>query len=80
MNIAPGIILWKYVYSNKPAPALIAAPSWSEEEVEKDLKTRLHAAQKYNCPVEFTLKDISTICYQPERLTRWSQIMRSVIG
>lgn len=70
----------KYVYSNKPAPALIAAPSWNPETVEEDLKIRLHAAQKYNCPVEFTLKDISTICYEPQRLTQWSQIMRKVIG
>ena len=28
----------KYVYSNKPAPALIAAPSWNPETVEEDLK------------------------------------------
>ena len=70
----------KFVYSNKPAPALVAAPSWNPEVVEDDLRTRLNAAQKYNCPVEFTLKDISTVCYEPQRLTRWSEVMRKVIG
>lgn len=70
----------KYVYSNKPAPALVAAPNWDPAIVEADLRTRLNAAQKYNCPVEFTLKDISTICYDPKRLTQWSEIMRKVIG
>jgi len=70
----------KYVYSNKPAPAFVAAPTWNPETARKDLEIRLRAAQKYNCPMEFTLKDISTICYQPQRLTEWSQIMREVIG
>jgi len=67
-------------YADKPAPAFVAAPTWNPETARKDLEIRLHAAQKYNCPMEFTLKDISTICYQPQRLTEWSQIMREVIG
>lgn len=70
----------KYVYSNKPSPAFIAAPTFNQEIVERDLKRRLDAAQAANCPVEFTLKDISTLCYEPQRLIEWSKIMRRVIG
>lgn len=70
----------RYVFSNKPAPAFVGAPGWNPETVEADLRIRLKAAEKYHCPVEFTLKDISTVCYHPERLTEWSAIMRKVIG
>ena len=55
----------RYVFSNKPAPAFVGAPGWESETVEADLRIRLKAAEKHHCPVEFTLKDISTVCYHP---------------
>ena len=44
------------------------------EVVEKDLIKTRDVCKKYGCPVEFILKDVSTIRYQPQRLWEWAEI------
>ena len=71
----------RYVYSNKPAPALVAAPNWNPETVEEGSSYApriLH--RNITARLSSLWKDISTICYEPQRLTKWSEIMRKVIG
>ena len=63
----------KYVMSVKPNPAN-AGPSFSEEAVRSELAKILSAAKRYNCSVELVLKDVSTVCYKPQNLTRWTEI------
>ena len=36
--------------------------------------------EKHGCPLEFILKDISTIRYEPERLAAWAEIAMDVAG
>jgi len=67
-----------FVFSRKPTPAFLAWDTWKPEEVEKDLRETKEICERYNCPLEFILKDISTVNYQPQRLWEWSDIAMRV--
>ena len=49
-----------FVFSRKPNPAMVAMDQWVPEIAEKDFADVLEATRANGCPVEFTLKDIST--------------------
>ena len=69
-----------YVYSRKPNPAFLAMDDFNSEEIRTDLTTTRKICDKYGCPLEFTLKDISTLRYHPERLTEWAGIAMEIVG
>lgn len=68
-KIGPSLIM-----SNKPTPAYVATDSMDEEEIRRDIRRTIDAANRYHVNLELILKDISTIRYQPQRLTRWAEI------
>ena len=63
-----------FVYSRKPNPAMVAMDEWVPEIAEKDFREVLEVTKANGCPVEFTLKDISTARKDPVRLWEWAQI------
>jgi hypothetical protein len=63
-----------YVFSRKPSPAILARDEWRPDLVAQDLLATRDACRKHGCPLEFILKDISTVQYQPQRLWEWSEI------
>ena len=67
-----------YVFSNKPSPALLAKTDFSDEEIRSSLQQTYDACKATGCPLEFIMKDISTVCYQPQRLWRWAEIAMEV--
>lgn len=69
-----------FVCSRKPSPAFLAVDTWEPNAVEKDLQDTLKRCTRHGCPVEFILKDISTVHYQPHRLWEWANIARKVVG
>ena len=69
-----------FVFSRKPNPAFLAPDSWSPEAVEQDLQDTLDRCAPHGCPVEFILKDISTVRYQPQRLWEWADIAMRMVG
>jgi len=70
----------EYVFSRKPNPAFVATDLFDEELVRSDLQKTKEICDRTGCPVEFILKDISTVRYHPERLTRWADIAMKVVG
>lgn len=68
-----------YVYSRKPNPAQLAAPSFSEQDIRGHLQQSVDVCRKYGCPLELILKDISTVKYEPQRLWRWAEIAMDVV-
>jgi len=62
------------VMSVKPNPAFLAMDTFEPEAVKNGLETALAAARRNDVCVEFILKDISTVRYDPQRLTQWSEI------
>lgn len=68
----------KYVYSKKPNPANVSMhtdPEVIRHETEKTVKLCI----KYGCPVEFVLKDISTVSHRPENLIVWARTVSEVL-
>ncbi len=68
-----------FVFSRKPSPALVAGHQWDPAAVEQDLRRVLDACARHGCPLEFILKDISTVRYQPQRLWEWADIATRVV-
>lgn len=67
-----------FVFSRKPNPAFLAYDAFDTGLVRKDLLATRRICEQYGCPLEFILKDISTVRYQPERLTQWGEIAMQV--
>jgi hypothetical protein len=70
----------EFVYSRKPNPAFLAEQSFDEDRVRQDLLTTRQICDKVGCPLEMILKDISTVRYEPQRLTQWADIAMEVVG
>ncbi|MGI6175530.1 MAG: hypothetical protein ACOYJC_05070 [Christensenellales bacterium] len=68
----------KYVFLNKPQPSYLISASWDEWLVENDLRETLAACKKAGCPLEYVLKDVSTVDYKPQVLWKWTEIARQV--
>lgn len=68
----------KYVIARKPNPAFVAT-SFDREAVRNETRNTVELCLKYNCPYEFVLKDISTVGYQPQRLTDWADTVHEVL-
>lgn len=62
------------VMSAKPNPAFLAASSFDEDAVRKDLRATIDAARRNNRNLELLQKDITTVCHEPWRLWRWAEI------
>ena len=58
----------EYIMARKPNPAFLAGSHLAVDQVTEDIKNTLSACQENHTPVEFILKDISTLSYQPQRL------------
>lgn len=67
-----------YVFSRKPNPAYLAFEVFDEALVRNDLMSTRRICEQYGCPLEFILKDLSTVRYQPERLSQWADIAMEV--
>ena len=68
----------EYVYSRKPNPAFLAPDRFDADHVREDLLTTRRTCEKHGCPLEFILKDISTVRYDPQRLFQWARIAMEV--
>ena len=69
-----------YVYSRKPNPVFLAGSTFDGELVREDLLKTMRVCTDHHCPLEIILKDISTVRYQPERLSQWAEIAMNVVG
>ena len=47
--------------------------------VEADLIETREACARHGCPLEYILKDISTVRYQPQRLWEWADVAMKVV-
>jgi len=64
----------KFVFSSKPNPAFLAWTVFDEKQVKENLMGIKKACDKNGCPLEFILKDISTVHHEPGRLDQWAKV------
>ncbi len=69
-----------YVFSAKPNPAYLAMGTFDAELVRKELEETLEICRRHNTPCEFILKDVSTVCNNPRRLSEWEKIAMDVVA
>jgi hypothetical protein len=69
-----------FVYARKFSPAFLAWEPFRPDAVRENLVTTRDICERYGCPLEYTVKDISTIRYEPERLEEWARIAMDVVG
>lgn len=67
-----------FVYSRKPSPAVFAPDRFDGDSVREDLTKTRQICERHGCPLEFILKDISTVRYDPPRLFEWARIAMEV--
>ena len=67
-----------FVYARKPNPANVAIKT-DPEVIRKETEATVKACQKHGCPVEFVLKDISTVSGKPENLIIWAKTVSEVL-
>ena len=68
-----------YVLSRKPNPAAVAVDHLDEELLRRDILETLTVCRENNTPCEFILKDISSVCHNPNNLTRWEQVVMETV-
>ena len=68
-----------FVFSRKPSSAFLAWDTWRPEAVEQEFRDTVEKCNRYGCPYEFILKDISTVRYQPQRLWELVDIAMRVV-
>ncbi len=69
-----------FVYSRKPSPAFLATESFSAHHVRADLTRTREVCEEHGCPLEYILKDISTVRYESERLFEWAAVAMEVVS
>ena len=69
-----------FVYSRKPNPAMLAMDRFDPDMVRQDLARTRDICARHGCPLEFIVKDISTVRYEPQRLFDWARIAMEVAG
>ena len=62
-----------YAMSAKPSPAVFTDDGWSPEKARAGVRKILDTAAGSG-HIEIIMKDISTVCYKPERLWEWARI------
>ncbi len=80
IDIAAEKIGGDYVAVNKPNPAWLAQENFDPAMIRADLRRTRAACARNGTPLEYILKDISTVQYKPQRLWEWADLaMRAVL-
>jgi hypothetical protein len=80
VNRGAAEIAGDYVFSRKPSPALLAPDRFRVDQVREDLVQTRAACEAHGCSLEYILKDLSTVHYEPERLFEWARIAMEIAG
>ena len=67
-----------YVLSRKPNPAFVAIAT-DTEIIRKEIIETVEQCQKFGCPFDYVLKDISTVSDRPENLIIWAKTVSDVL-
>ncbi len=58
---------------------MLAPDTFDPEQVREDLIETREVCEENGCPLEFILKDISTVRYEPQRLFEWARVAMEVV-
>ena len=67
-----------YVLSRKPNPAYVAHAT-DPDVIRREAEESVKAALKHGCPMDYVLKDITTVSGKPENLAIWASTVSDVM-
>ena len=67
-----------YVMSRKPNPANVAMKT-DPDVIRKEITETVKVCLKYGCPLDITLKDITTVRNDPSNLIAWAKAASEVL-
>ena len=67
----------KYIYSRKPDPVLLSTGSFDAQAVRDNVARTMDIAG--DCELEFIMKDLHTVRFEPNRLSEWVRITKETI-
>lgn len=79
VNVAAEKIGNDYICSYKSNPSLVSQKKFDPNPVIEETERVIKACQRNNTPVEFILKDISTVNNNPKHLKEWVETVNNVI-
>ena len=79
VNEAAEQIESNFVMAFKPNPAFLAVSSIIEDTVRAEIDKALAACRRNNTPIEFTLKDISSVNGHPKNIDQWAKIVMEIV-
>lgn len=79
VNVAAQRMGGDYVMARKPNPSFVAMDRIDDRLIIDETAATLKACRDNNTPCEFILKDISTVRNEPQRLTRWYNLVKATI-
>ena len=68
-----------FVMAAKPNPAFVATSPFRPEPVRQEIARYCEVCREQGTPLEFVLKDISTIANDPHTLSAWADTVKGVI-
>lgn len=68
------------IMARKPNPSFVSGPSFDWDGAKAEIQRTLDACRTHQTPVEFILKDISTLHYRPQRLWDWERRTMELVG
>jgi hypothetical protein len=66
-----------YVFCCKPHPAAVSTDRMDEAAIMRSLVETFTVTKRHDCRVEMMLKDLHTVQHEPQRLTRWVEIVKA---
>jgi hypothetical protein len=69
-----------FVMSRKPSPTPLALDGWETHGVEAGLREAIDLCEASSTPLELILKDVSTVRYDPRRLSDWERLAMRLVG
>lgn len=67
----------RYVFVYKPNPSFLCTPTPNWEQLEHDIRETLAIAR--GCALQVVMKDTTTFCRQPERITQWAGLATRIV-
>lgn len=66
-----------YVFCCKPHPAAVSTDRMDEAAIMRSLVETFTVTKRHDCRVEVMLKDLHTVQHEPQRLTRWVELVKA---
>ncbi|MBN1933866.1 MAG: hypothetical protein JW934_04330 [Anaerolineae bacterium] len=68
-----------YVFSWRPSPSDMVSTQFDPDFVRNHVREALDIASQNGCHVDITLKDVETVQHQPDRIPKWTRIVREIV-